>query len=595
MLPLMRYKNSVKEYKLASFGGINNSYSKRINEFSDALNMSSQNFPALSSHRAMSEISVSEDTICTAGYFDKLYTLERTKDIPGTMYICNPNTKTAILDIESEDVATKKRTFGFMSNSVLILPDNIICNTNTMTAEPICIHQQITQSINQRRFEEQSKTTKTMPMPYNVWYSAYLTSNSIVSFSSNYTASSSTNKFFSFSASKEFEIGDIVTLKMSVKPINQKETGEVRDYKEKMSAGITLKIKDIKKTTHSTPSGTISENTSLIFEDGAIDMGGYTEVYVMGMTIEKGIPNLVDICPFENRMWGITETEICASKLGDCTVWDDFTADSYGTLPSSCFKTGVETDGKFTAITAFGGNVLAFKEDCIHKIYGSEPAEFHILRTNCPGVEKNSSKTLAAVGNRLYYKGKGGIYAYNGNSVSLVTPTFDIGKYKADVAAGDDRFYCIHLFDENESFIAIYDTEYGIWHKTSCPDGLCALVRTDDGIVAVFENSIMKFWGGSCGRWHFVIEIGKREFASKHICSVFARCSSGDDAGINISIRNKHGTYDLKTIEGYLKDYPVMISIPVSCARDAELIFSGEGEFVLSSLTIRYKETGIND
>ena len=75
MLPFMRSKNATKEYSITKFGGINKSFSQGINEFSDGYNMTSEFFPALSSVRGNEVFEKTQNVICGAGFYDKLYTL----------------------------------------------------------------------------------------------------------------------------------------------------------------------------------------------------------------------------------------------------------------------------------------------------------------------------------------------------------------------------------------------------------------------------------------------------------------------------------------------------------------------------------------
>ena len=432
-----------------------------------------------------------------------------------------------------------------------------------------------------------------MPMPYNTWYSAYLTGNSIVSMSAGYRVSSTSYTFYHFSVSGNFAEGDVITLKMNVKPIDATQDAAYRAYCQKMQDGITLKIKSLTSTRHSTPSGTITEYTTITFDDNSIDLGGYDEVFVLGVTVEKGIPNFIDICSFENRVWGITADELCASKLGDSSEWNDFSVDDYGTLPSSCFKTGVESDGDFTAITAYNGHIYAFKEDCIYKVYGSEPAEYSLVKLSFPGVAKGCKGTLASVNGTLYYMSKNGICSFNGSAVRLISTELDLDVWSADYSGSDDRFYYINFQDL--SCIYVYDTRYGIWHQIEAPQNVRSLVMSDEGLKLVTSGAVMSMNTSQSDSWSFAYRFGVKEFASKHICAVYIRYSLSSEGNVRITLKNKHASYELTNSSGEANDKILAVRIPVSCSEDAELKFEGNGDFVLSSLKVKYNETGIND
>ena len=595
MLPFMRARNSLHTYTITNFGGIDPSYSNKANEPTDAVNMTSRNYPALSSRKRESIVRVSDREICTAGFFNKLYTVEKSAGENTGLYLCTENSETLISDNSIGEGTAGEHTMEFMKDQILLIPENVIYHTKTSSVEKCCVSETTTRESALEKFESESLTTDNMPMPYNTWYSGYITGNSFVSMQANYKKSSSSYTFYHFGLSDEFEAGDIVTLKMEVKAIEVVQDNAYIQYRKKMKNGITVKIKDVVKTNHETPMGRISEITSLIFDDNAIDMGGYDEVFVFDITVEKGIPNFSDICSFENRMWGITNEEIHASKLGDPSIWDDFSADSYGTLPSSCFRTGVESDGVFTAITSYNGNVVAFKEDCFYKIYGNQPEEYRLSRFNFPGVRSGCKKTLAVSGGCLFYMGKGGIYRYNGSSVKLVSSELELSRFEAKCAGADERFYYIILCSDTEEFIFVYDTLYGIWHKINSPQKANSIVCTDSCVICTTENSVTKLESGDWGEWSFVLAFAKREFSSKHIFSLGIRYDLAEGASVTIKLKNKHGTITLAQICEKGKNKLLKLCLSVNCSEDADLIFEGNGEFTLSSLKLNYKETEINN
>lgn len=595
MLPFMRSKNKTSMYDIKSFEGINPSYSRKVNEFAAAVNMTSEAFPALKSAPGFGMYSQSELPCCGCGYYDKLYTVRHDDANTGKVYICTDNQSTEIAAFAADGEEAADRTMAFMKDEILIIPDNVIYHTNTGTARQGCVKEITTEESATAKFQSESKTDDEPPSPYNIWYSAYITGNSIVSMSGNYRPSSTSYKFYHFSVSDNFAVGDVITLKMDVKPIDASQDSAYRAYKKKMADGITLKIKDLVTTTHSTPSGTKTEYTSVIFDDNAVDMGGYDEVFVFDVAVEKGIPNFVDICSFENRIWGVTADQICASKLGDSSEWNDFTADAYGTLPSSCFKTEVETDGSFTAIAPYNGSILAFKEDCVHKIYGDQPDEYTVTTMECTGVQSGAAATIATVNGVLYYKGKDGIYALSSGLPQLISQKLNTEGLSAKYACGDDRYYYVEMYDDTQSYIYVYDTLCGIWHMQTMSEKLKGMVNTPVGVRLAGKYGIFGHDTGIGSDWSFELIFGTKEFASKHISQIMARYSLSEESTLDIKLRNKHGIYPLCNARGAAADSILRVKIPVTCSEDAALIFTGKGDFTLSSLTVNFRETNIDN
>ncbi len=595
MLPVMRSKNSSSKYVITAFGGINTGFSQAVNELTQSKNMSSELFPAISTAKDFESMQTFENSICTASFFDKLYTVERTNADSGDIYLRCEDMEKKISSFESAGEIPQNHNIEFLKDSALVIPENVIYHTKEDKLQKGDVRITTTKTNCQERFERQSGKTTEMPMPYNIWYSAELTHNSITAMSKSYTVSSTSYKFYHFSLTSEIEIGDVVTLKMSVKPIDVSQNSAYFNYVEKMQKGITLKIKNLTKTIHSTPTGTVTEITELIFDDYSIDLGGYDDVVVMTVTVEKSIPKFVDICSFENRMWGITEKELRASKLGDASEWYDFSVDEYGTLPSSCFCTEVESDGSFTAVTTYGGNILAFKEDCIYKVYGNEPNEYSLTRINCAGVKKDAHKTLATVNGSLYYMARGGIYCFNGSSVRCISTNMDISALTAVSASGNERFYVINLKSDSENSLYVYDTFRGVWHITDCPQNLNEIIFGDGELLFICENEVFKNSKSFCDNWKFALSFAKKEFASKHVCAVLMRYYLEDKASFTVTLKNKHDSYTLAQVSQSAENKPLFIDIPVSCSEDADLMFEGKGKFILTSLTVRYKETGIKN
>ena len=75
----------------------------------------------------------------------------------------------------------------------------------------------------------------------------------------------------------------------------------------------------------------------------------------------------------------------------------------------------VGSDGDFTGCIAHLGYVLFFKEDIIHKMYGTKPENFQLSTTHVRGVERGSEQSLAIVNETLYYKSRDGVCGYDGS------------------------------------------------------------------------------------------------------------------------------------------------------------------------------------
>lgn len=193
--------------------------------------------------------------------------------------------------------------------------------------------------------------------------------------------------------------------------------------------------------------------------------GKYASVFI---NIKRTMPDMDFIIESENRLWGCKYgvvdgkmvNEIYASKLGDFKNWNCFAG-----ISTDSYVVSVGTDGQFTGATTYLGYPLFFKEDCIHKIYGSYPANFQVQTTACRGVQQGSSKSLALVNETLFYKSRYSVCAYDGALPVEMSAALGNVQYSDAVAGSLGNKYYISMKDSEDYHLFVYDTFKGMWHK----------------------------------------------------------------------------------------------------------------------------------
>ena len=176
-------------------------------------------------------------------------------------------------------------------------------------------------------------------------------------------------------------------------------------------------------------------------------------------TIERKIPDLDYICESDNRIWGCSNADntIYASALGDPTNFFDYSGES-----TDSYAVAVGSPERFTACCRYGGAVLFFKENKIHKVLGSYPAEYTLYSYDVEGVQEGSHKSLQTINEVLYYKGIHGVFAYNG-SPRLISANFGEKSFGSAVAGNDGDTYYISMSDEGRGYLFAYETKHGMW------------------------------------------------------------------------------------------------------------------------------------
>lgn len=180
------------------------------------------------------------------------------------------------------------------------------------------------------------------------------------------------------------------------------------------------------------------------------------------ITFSRDIPRLDHICESNYRLWGTKGNTIYGSKYGDpfnFQVFDGLSGDSY--------TIDVATEGDFTGCIAYGNTVCFFKENTLHKLYGTKPSNFQLVTTQVNGVKEDSEQSMCVVNETLYYLGVHGVYAYTGSVPELISPNFGGRMYRNACAASDgERYYISMLRPYDMTWgLYVYDIRRNIWLK----------------------------------------------------------------------------------------------------------------------------------
>ena len=181
--------------------------------------------------------------------------------------------------------------------------------------------------------------------------------------------------------------------------------------------------------------------------------------------LERRVPDMDYLTECDNRVWGCSNKEnvIYACKLGDPTNWF-----SYRGIAADSYAVTVGSDGAFTGAATCMGYALFFKENTLHKLYGSKPSDFQLSSLRCRGVARNAARSLCVLNETLYYLSPDGVMAWDGSIPAKVSAALDAGRLanvKQAVGGALDGRYYLHVSRENEVRLLVYDTERGLWHE----------------------------------------------------------------------------------------------------------------------------------
>lgn len=191
------------------------------------------------------------------------------------------------------------------------------------------------------------------------------------------------------------------------------------------------------------------------------------------ITVERPVPVMDHMIEAGNRLWGCRYgddgsghfvNEIYCSASGDFYRWilGDVTNDD------SPVTFSVGADGAFTGAVSFQGYPTFFKEHTMFRISGYGASGFAVNDTPCVGVARGAHKSLAVVGNALYYKGPTAVMGFDGSSpVSVSDRLGRLGGYTRAVGGACGDKYCLSLYNQGGEGAVLYvlDTAQGVWHK----------------------------------------------------------------------------------------------------------------------------------
>ena len=196
------------------------------------------------------------------------------------------------------------------------------------------------------------------------------------------------------------------------------------------------------------------EDHKLIFDDNT-----FTEAIEAGeVTITRTVPDLDFICENNYRLWGTHGNTIYSSKYSDpfnFKVFDGLANDSY--------FIDVGSEGEFTGCIPYSSHICFFKENALHKLYGTKPSNFQITTVNVYGVQSGSEKSMQIVNEQLLYKGVGGVYSYTGGVPELISDKFGNNRYSEAVACCDGEKYYISMKQGDTWNLFVYDVLKNIW------------------------------------------------------------------------------------------------------------------------------------
>lgn len=169
------------------------------------------------------------------------------------------------------------------------------------------------------------------------------------------------------------------------------------------------------------------------------------------------IPAIAYACTHNNRVFGIYNSTIVASALGNPLSWQFF----YPPDSQNSYAIDWDTEGgNFTGICSYQNHVVIFKLGYMYELYNINPP-YNIQRVNKVGCIGQNA--IVEVGLTLYFAGSEYIYAYSGGVPRPISEVLNVTWTDA-VLGSDDRFLYANLKTGTSTWtLFVYDTLSGAW------------------------------------------------------------------------------------------------------------------------------------
>lgn len=590
-----------------AFGGLNETYGCTEAEYSAGVNFSSRNFPALSTRLPRRKVGEVEKV-------NGMYHLNGLLVVSGKNLRYTPDGAGQETSILENAVADDKKTLVGIGTKILIFPDKLAYDTAEKKVHPLgAVWENGSGTVELTPCDAAGKTYqvsrfgKTEPAEAkdgqaflkvanldDPWRSdSVLEVYSAVS--GNWSAVTLDYcKIAAKGIGKEFRQWDTITLSGTV-------AAQADQWEELDGDRIVCEVADDWLRVSATPGG--SNFYGRLVHTGTqaswISLtGNNTKDYKTSGSIrlERRIPDLDYLTECENRVWGCSSKEnvIYGSKLGDPTNWF-----SYRGIAADSYAVTVGSDGAFTGAATCMGSALFFKENVLHKLYGSRPSDFQLSSLHCRGVAKHAARSLCVLNETLYYLSPDGVMAWDGSLPTKVSNALDSSRLaNAESIAGgvlDGRYY-LYLMRGGNARMLVYDTERGLWQEEDvCSDELCStggqLYLWDGTSLWAADPSREADWENTDGVEHAMAfelvtgEIGQDKTEEQYFSRLTLRLDAEARSKIEVAVSYDGGTWErIATLAAEQKrqcfDLPF---VPRRCGT-LRLRLRGTGQITLRSI-----------
>ncbi len=257
------------------------------------------------------------------------------------------------------------------------------------------------------------------------------------------------------------------------------------------------------------------------------------------------IPDLKYVTVHAARLFGVDDNRIYASAYNDCCNWDLDVASDISADNAWASNTGADSraGGDFTAITAFGGKVVAFKKDFTHHVYNNKNP-FRVYDVARSGAI--CERSVCEVRGSLYYVSPEGVMKFTGSEPINISRELGIDRFEEGICGGcADSLYVME-----KGKIYVYNTANSSWSRIEAPEnGKLVCFAEMNGVLYALCNvseteSYIYSLTGKPRDWY--VETSARTmgvFSDKRISRVSLLCDIPQGGSVRVYLSGIDGVY----------------------------------------------------
>ena len=278
-----------------------------------------------------------------------------------------------------------------------------------------------------------------------------------------------------------------------------------------------------------------------------------------------------------NRVFGIKDNYVYASKVADFKIWDEFN----GTEMDS-WSADVYSDGMFTAIASYQDHVIFFKKNLMYELFGYTPSQFRIIESSkigCVDIE-----SIAEVRGVLYFANEDGIQSYSGGFPRAVSDKLNLSNVTSANAISANGNYYVYV----DSKVYIFDMEKNTWLPYMNKAVIDFAKDGEDVVVLCTDKNVYKLETGSeVVIWQAVTKnYDGGMFNKKYVKNIKLKARLADNAELKVYIAYDELEFSLvkyikNTDKYHIEQRDVKVRLPLKRCANYQIKFEGRGSIVL--------------